>query len=477
MHQDDLFYQAMLSRDFRFDGKFFAAVKTTGIYCRPICPARPKRENIEFFLDRFAAERAGYRPCLRCHPEFAPSSVVWTGKSILVQRALTQISKNALSEKDLEELSRELHVSSRHLRRLFEEEIGLSPKQISNLHRLNFAHKLITETDLEMTEIAFASGFRSLRRFNDAFKKRYHQPPSRVRKKEDPCVSDHYTLKLSYRPPFDFQTSLHYFKRHHIPYLEQVDKSSYTRLFKEKKHLGILQVTDHPDTAELKLKVFYPDPKGLFSIVNRVRKMFDLDSDPLLIANAFRANPFLNQLWEQNPGLRITRGWDSFEVSIGTILGQLVSVEQASRLMGDLVKQYGEKVIHPLTQEEAFLFPSPQVLAESTLSKIKTTGRRKEAIKAFAQAMVDKKISLSEVQDMSSFKQALQTIKGIGSWTSEYIALRALGETNAFPKEDLIIKKALLEQGHLFDLSSLQPWLGYLAIYLWKTYPKEKVSL
>jgi AraC family transcriptional regulator of adaptative response / DNA-3-methyladenine glycosylase II len=470
MDRDDIYYKAMLSKDYRFDGKFYVAVKTTGIYCRPICPAKPKRENIEFFTDAYSAEKAGYRPCLRCHPEFSPDSMTWPGKSPVVQRALQLISQNGMIECDVEAFAQQFHISSRHLRRLFETEVGLSPKQISDLHRLNFAHKLICETQLELTQVALTSGFSSLRRFNDAFKKRYHNPPRLIRKSQSKSSENVFTLPIAYRPPLDWKSLLLYYSKHQIPFIEEVSEVSYQRVFKESGSMGLFHVENNEKKAQLELKVYCQDPKVLFPIVNRVRKMFDLNSDPLLISNQFSHFPFLMQLGEEFPGLRIARGWDAFEVAVGTILGQVISIRQASKLMGDLVQNYGEKIPHPLTHEQTFLFPTPEILEEASLDEIKTTTARKNAIRALCHALLNKKISFSESQDPKNFKSQLRAIKGIGNWSAEYISLRGLGDTNAFPKDDLILKRALQLNAHHFDLTQIEPWQGYLAVYLWKKY-------
>lgn len=471
MDENENFYKAMLSRDCRFDGKFFVGVKTTGIYCRPICPAKPKFKNVEFFKDAMSAEKAGYRPCLRCHPEFSPEYPVWQGKSPIVQKALQMISQNAIFEEDIETFSNQFNISSRHLRRLFEEEVGLSPKQVSDIHRLNFAYKLINETALSLTEIALASGFKSLRRFNDAFKKRYKKAPRIIRKDKKRSEDSIFTLHIPYRPPLDFENLLHYFRMHQIPYLERVPTDSYERVFKIKDSLGSIYVTNDKAGARFELRIHTQDPKVLFPIVNRIRKMFDLNSDPILIGNHFAQYPDLGKLWEEFPGLRIARGWEPFEIAIGTILGQVVSVKQAAHLMGELVKHYGEKITHPITQEESYLFPSPEILSEASLDEIKTTSQRKEAIRALSKAYSEELIHFREDQDIDAFKAILKTIKGVGDWSAEYICLRALGDTNAFPKGDLIIDRALkIIRG--INPSLISPWQGYLAIYLWKKYAK-----
>lgn len=474
METDDIYYKALLSKDYRFDGKFYTAVKTTGIYCRPICPAKPKRENIEFFPDAISAEKAGYRPCLRCHPEFSPDAMTWPGKSPLVQRALQLISQNAMFDLDVEVFAESIGISARQLRRLFEKEIGLSPKQVSDLHRLNFARKLITETHLSVTTVAFTAGFSSLRRFNDAFKKRYHSSPRMIRKAKPKDSENLFTLHIAYRPPFDWESLLQYYLSHQIPFIEEILDSTYQRVFKFDKVVGHFTVSNDPENARLELKIHCQDPKALFMVVNRVRKMFDLDSDPLLIGNQFAISPFLTQLWEEFPGLRIAQGWDPFEIAMGTILGQVISIKQASRLMGELVQHYGEKIVHPITGEETFLFPRPEVLVHASLDEIKTTTQRKKAIRAICEDLVEKRLNFSGYQDLKSFKKQLLTIEGIGSWSAEYISLRGLGDPNAFPGTDLVLKRALTTNAHHLDPKQVAPWQGYLAVYLWKKYAQAK---
>ena len=470
MEKADIFYKAMLSRDYRFDGKFYVGVKTTGIYCRPICPAKPKRENVEFFDDSISAENAGYRPCLRCHPEFSPETIAWSGKSAIVQRALKLISQNIMFDTNIESFAQLFKVSTRHLRRLFKDEIGMSPKQVSDLHRLNFANKLIQETHLDLITVALTSGFSSLRRFNDAFKKRYQKAPRSLRKVKSLKNENIYKLHVSYRPPLDWKHLLLYYKKHQIPFIEDVSDDVYQRIFKIDSTVGMFSVSNDEKKSQLEIKVHCQNPKILFSLVNHLRKMFDLNSDPLLINNLFATNPFLNSLWSEFPGLRIARGWNTFEIAIGTILGQVVSVNQAARLMGDVVKTYGEKVIHPVTDEITYIFPTPEVLSKATLDEIKTTTARKEAIRELSKRLVDNRIDFSEHQDPEDFKKQLKTIKGLGNWSAEYISLRGLGDTNAFPKDDLLLNRAITLNSQHFDKEQLAPWKSYLAVYLWTKY-------
>lgn len=473
MKKDDIFYNAMLARDYRFDGKFFIGVKTTGIYCRPICPAKPKRENVEFYPTALAAENAGFRPCLRCRPEAAPLSPAWIGKTAIVQRALKVISTQGTISVDENTFAEQFGVSARHLRRLFEEEIGQTPKQISDNNRLNFARKLIVETDLPITKIALSSGFESLRRFNDAFKNRFHRAPSEIRKRQHSDKRDEgVKLTLSYRPPYDWETLLTYYRSHSIRGLEKISATSYERIFRHEGTLGVVEVRPLAEQSKLEVHISYGDVKSFFPVAQKIRQMFDLDSDPLLIANSFSTDPQLDKLWNKYPGLRIPRAWDAFEAIVCTILGQLVSVSQASRLTEQLLKEYGEEVLHPVSKEPAYLFPTAEVLATASLKNLGTTEARKNTIREIAKQVAAVKLSLSLNQDPDSFKQQLLAAPGIGPWSAEYITLRALGDTDSFPKTDLILKRAL-EKHPLTDLELLRPWRSYVALYLWKEFAQS----
>ena len=467
------FYQAMLARDHRFDGKFFVAVKTTGIYCRPICPARPKRENLEFFPDAVSAEAAGYRPCLRCRPECAPFTPAWLGKQALVQRALKLIARNELHRTGEEEFAQRLGVSARHLRRLFAAEMGVTPKQISDANRLNFARKLIVETRLPIMTVARSAGFRSLRRFNDAFRKRFRRPPSKLRKRGVARDGKNAVeLKLSFRPPYDWHTLIDFYRTHTIRGVERVAGNRFERIFRIANSLGWFAVEPVVDAPQFSLKIVTEDPRILFEVTSRVRRMFDLDSDPLLIGQSFAQTPLLAKLCKRFPGLRLPGGWDPFETAICSILGQLVSAEQRCNLIGQLVRNYGEPVVDPLSGEPAHLFPGPHVLARCDLDKVGTTAARKSAIRAFSARVLSGSISLSEAQEPVAFRSALLGTKGLGPWSAEYISLRSIADTDAFPGTDLILKRVLALYPEL-DLEAVKPWRSYAAIYLWKAFAQK----
>lgn len=456
MEVADIFYQAMLTRDSRFDGKFYVGVKTTGIYCRPICPARPKRENVEFFENALNAEVEGYRPCMRCRPESAPSSPLWIGTSAVVKRALRMISSGHFTKE--ETFAEKFGISARHLRRLFTEEIGLTPKQVHDHYRLNFARKLVSETRLPLSVIAHNSNFSSLRRFNSAFKERFLIPPSKMRSGRGQ-VSDSIKIKLAYRPPFDWNYALKFISTHQINGIEVVTAESYSRHFSIDNKDGYLTVKNLPEENRLELIIKTEDTSILFQVSQRVRAMFDLDSDPLLISDRFRSVPLLWGLWEKYPGIRIVQAFSIYEICICSILGQLVSTEQAKRLVENLVRHYGQNGS----------FPTPERLSRSKLSKLGTTLKRKETIRCFSRMVLSGEISLSPEQDMKKFRSNMLTIPGIGPWTVEYIALRAMGDTDAFPDTDLILKR-VFEKYPKLKVDNVRPWRSYAAMYLWREF-------
>lgn len=468
MKRDDVFYEAMKARDPRFDGKFFVGVKTTGIYCRPICPAKPKRENIEFFQNAHQAEVSGYRPCLRCRPESAPQSPAWIGKSATVQRAMKVLNSQQILDFDENSFAEKFGVTARHLRRLFVEEIGKTPKQLAFENRLNLARKLIVETNLSITESAFAAGFSSVRRFNDAFKDRFKKAPRDIRKAQ---VSKSQGLKiaLSYRPPFDFDGLMKSYRNHRIGNLEWFEGESLTRVVSSGKNIGTVTIANDIENSALIVEIDFPDTTHIQSIIHRVRGMFDLDSDPVIIANALESDKDIKKMLKQNPGIRLPSGWDPFELAIGAILGQLVSVEFGQRLLHDLIEIAGSNSGLERDGKSIKLFPTPEQILKADLKDLKTTGIRKQTLKEFSKAIVEGRVSLEPTQDVDLFLKSILAIKGIGPWTAHYIALKSLRSTDIFPASDLILNRALAH--HPTEvLEKMRPWRGYVAALFWRTY-------
>ena len=276
-------------------------------------------------------------------------------------------------------------------------------------------------------------------------------------------------INLVFRPPYDWQTIIRFYQSHPIPGVERVTGDFFERVFRVGNTIGFFQVQAMVDEPQLKLRVVAPDPKIVFEVVRRVRRMFDLDSEPILIANCFAQVPVLSKLCDRFPGLRLPRGWDPFETAICSILGQLVSAAQRTNLVGQLVRGYGDEITHPVSGETTCLFPGPEALAKSDLSEVRTTAARREAVRDFSRRVLAGSISLSEAQDPTAFRKALLETKGLGPWSAEYISLRAIDDTDAFPKTDLNLKRALELHPDL-DLELIRPWRSYAAIYLWKEF-------
>lgn len=468
MKKEDIYFEAMKTRDHRFDGKFFVGVKTTGIYCRPICPAKPKRENVEFFHSYLEAEKAGYRPCLRCRPESAPRSPAWIGKSAIVQRAIKVLNNEETIHFNEDKFAKQFNITARHLRRLFIEELGKTPKQLFFENRLNLARKLINETNLPITEIAFASGFSSIRRFNDAFKDRFKKSPREIRRNKI-IKEEGLQIRLSYRPPFDFEGLMKSYESHRIGNLEWFQDDKMYRVVVINKKIGHIIISNESETSNLLLEVHFPDTQGLYTIISKVRALFDLDSDPVIIANSLEKNSKMKKILKQYPGIRLPSGWNPFEIAIATILGQLVSIERGRALVSDLIEITGTPISYLESERKITLFPTPKQILNADLSSLKTTKMRKETLIAFATAVDKGELSLEATQDVEVFLKKVLAIKGIGPWSAQYMALKILRDTDSFPGTDLILARALeLHSKEVID--SMSPWRGYVASLLWRTY-------
>lgn len=466
MKRDDIYYKALRTRDHRFDGKFFVGVKTTGVYCRPICPAKPKRQNVEFFPNHIAAERAGYRPCLRCRPESAPRSPAWIGKSAVVQRAVKMLHNLDAISINEDQFAERFGVTARHLRRLFNEEIGKTPKQLSFENRLNLARKLIIETGLPVAEIAFGSGFQSIRRFNDAFKDRFKRSPTEIRR--SPLSDDHkLVISLAYRPPYDFDGLLSFYRSHWLGDLQWFEPGKIFRVVQFGGKVGQVAISNDAAQSRLMVEIDFPETSAIHAIMTRVRAMFDVDSDPVMIANSLETQTAMKALLKKYPGLRLPSGWDPFEISIAAILGQLVSVEFGRRLVSDLIELAGTESGLQQNGRSIKLFPTPQQIADTDLTSLRTTKARKKTLLEFSRAIIGGELSLEPTQDIEQFQKKILTLPGIGPWTANYIALRALRHTDAFPETDLILARALRFHSKK-EIDQMSPWRGYAAALLWR---------
>ena len=462
--------RARLTRDPRFDGKFFIAVLTTRIYCRPICPARTcKEENVRYFPSAAAAAEAGFRPCLRCRPESSAGTRPWPGTSNTVSRALRLIGESGL-EDGVEGLAEHLGIGSRHLRRLFLKHLGATPSAVAQTRRLHFAKKLIDETSLPMTQIAAAAGFGCVRRFNAAIRKTYRRTPTQIRQLVRQAVQpeNEYLFRLRYRPPFDWKAMLGFLAPRATPGVEAVEHDCYQRSISLKGNDGFFEVSLDEASYSLAVRVQFPDPAALFFIIERIRAMFDLNADWPKIVRSLRPDPILRERIELHPGLRVVGCWNGFELATRAILGQQITVKGATELAGRLVKAFGQLI--PPLGKVTYLFPSPETLAGADIARIGVPKARAETIRALARSVAAGHISFERIADVDEFLSRLSGIRGIGNWTAQYVAMRALGEPDAFPYGDVGLLRALAlpsarELQSRFD--AWRPWRAYAAMYLW----------
>ena len=472
-------YRAFVSRDRRFDGRVFCGVKTTGVYCRPICPVRPaKFENCRYFACAAAAEAAGFRPCMRCRPETAPGTPAWMGTSAIVSRAMRLIASGALDDEDVEVLASRVGVGGRQLRRLFAEHLGASPAEIARARRVHFARNLIDQTDLAFSEIAAAAGFRSVRQFNHAVRTTFRRSPTVLRKKRASLPATRgLSLRLPFRPPLDWESLATFFQARATSGVEVVTENAYCRTIEIDGQSGHVEVGPVPGKAYLTLSVHLRDYAHLLEIVDRVRSSFDLDSDPREVAAHLRKSSELRDRVGVAPGIRIPGSWDPFEVAVRAVLGQQVSVRAATTLSGRLADQFGKRV--DCTPELTRLFPSAQTLANAQVECIGVPRGRAEAVRNLARATL---AGLFD-QDEPNMVSRLVAIPGIGPWTAEYIAMRALGEPDAFPASDLGVRRALGRGGRPVSpgeaerrAESWRPWRSYAVLHLWRPGAANTVS-
>jgi AraC family transcriptional regulator, regulatory protein of adaptative response / DNA-3-methyladenine glycosylase II len=467
--------RARVSRDPRFDGKFFIAVTSTRIYCRPVCPVpSPKRANIRYYATAAAAAEAGYRPCLRCRPEAAPGSPAWHGTSAIVRRALCLIDEGELDGGSVETLAARVGIGPRHLHRLFVQHVGASPTTVAHTRRLHFAKRLLDETALPMTEIALAAGFGSLRRFNDAFQSTYRRAPRDLRRLRRsggvPESGDDVILRLAFRPPYDWNQVRAFLETRAVPGVEQVDARGYARTVGLSRGHAIVRVRPLPGDAALELRVRGAEPAALFQLSAAARRMFDLGCDPARVRQAFRSDPLLGPLVKRRPGLRIPGAWDPFECAVRAVLGQQVSVAAGRKLAARLVERLGD----PIDGGDGLthLFPSPGTLAAGNLDGLGLTGARVAALRSLAREVAENRIDFSAGDEVPA---GLTGIAGIGEWTAQYVALRALGEPDAFPASDLVLRRVAAAGGPPLTPRQLEaraeswrPWRGYAVIHLWR---------
>lgn len=460
--------QALKAKDPRFDGRFFIGVKTTGIYCRPVCPVKsPRIANVRFFPTAAAAAEAGFRPCLRCRPESSPGTPAWAGTSTTVKRALRLISEGALDRGSVPALSDRLGVTSRHLSRLFQQHLGASPKAVAQTRRLHFAKQLLNETGLPMTEIALSAGYGSVRRFNDHVQQVYGRSPSSLRRGVADRTGSTFTLRLPYRPPYDFDAMLGFLRRRATPDVEFVTADRYARTIDVGGERGMLTVRHLPERNQLLCEIDLAGSRHLMQVVDRVRRMFDLGADPLEIERCLDRDAALAGILGSHRGLRVPGAWDPFEIAIRAVVGQQISVAAATTVMGKIVQRFG------LSADGRRFFPTPESLAVANGGDLPMPAARAETVRALSRAVLDGRIDL-EVDDPGELVAQLTRIKGVGEWTAQYVAMRAANDPDAFLHSDLVLLRVARQRLGVGSAAELlarseawRPWRAYAGMHLW----------
>jgi AraC family transcriptional regulator of adaptative response / DNA-3-methyladenine glycosylase II len=468
----DQCYRALRTHDARFDGRFFVGVGTTGIYCRPVCTARtPHREHCTFFASAAAAEARGFRPCLRCRPEMAPGHASVDATRRLAQAAVDLIDEGHLTDTGLPELAAALGVTDRHLRRVFQQEFGVAPVEYAQTQRLLLGKRLLTDTRMPVIDVAMASGFSSLRRFNHLFRTRYRMTPVELRRRAPEREPQRdFRFDLAYRPPYDWDAMIEFLARRALPGVEHVQGREYRRSLRVERagrvHAGTIRVSPHPKRAAVRVVVSESLARVLPAVLGRVKHLFDLSCHPDEVAKTLGA-------LAKDPGLRLPGCVDGFEIAVRAILGQQVTVLAAARIATRLVERFGD----PIEGDEHLsrLFPSAARLAEAEPSDIAACGiiaARARAISALAREIAAGRLSLERTAPVDATIAALSAIKGIGPWTAQYIAMRGLGWPDAFPHPDVAAMKALGEKSPAAALRRAEqwrPWRAYALMHLWRS--------
>ena len=451
-----VYQRARKSRDARFDGLFFVAVKTTGIYCRPICPANPPLEkNVEYHESAVSAAQAGFRPCLRCRPDSAPQSCAWMGSQTSFQRALNLINGGALRNGSMQALAGRLGISDRYLRDLFKQNLGTSPKKYAIYQQCLFAKQLLHESSLPITDIAYASGFNSVRRFNEAMQQQIGLAPRDIRK-SDKSVTNTLQLKLHYRPPFAWHHTLKFLQNRLIPGLEWIDGEEYFRTIAYAHTKGYFSITNDPRQNCLLLTLTLDDYQHLNPITQRIRALFDVDAPVQQIDS--QLSQVLGSKLDYLPGLRIPGIWDSYEAGIRAVLGQQVSVKQAMTLVTTLVEELGEDILLDDGQAKK-LFPSPKVVNGHSLDFFRMPQSRKDTVRRLSEYFLS-------AEDPDNIDDWL-AIKGIGPWTVNYVKIRAAKDPDVWLAGDAGINNALKLLDQPLEMDAATPWRSYLTFQLW----------
>lgn len=473
---DPLCYQAVLARDARYDGVFFTCVTSTRIYCRPICPARPpKITNCRFVPSAAAAQDAGFRACLRCRPESAPDLGAWRGTSASVSRALALIEAGALDKGKVETLAARLGMGERHLRRLFSQHLGATPIAVAQTRRMNLAKQLIHQTDLSMTDIALASGFGSLRRFNECFQQLYERPPGALRRRAAKATGCGIHLFLPYRPPYHWPAMLGFLAARAMQHVESVVDGRYRRSIEIDDVAGWIEIGHAPEKHALAVSIHHPNIAALPGMIARIRRLFDLASDPVAIDAALARDERLAPLVAARPGLRVPGAWSGFETAIRAILGQQITVAAATALAGKLVAVLGRpsRSAGPFA-ELTHLFPAAACFTPALLDQIGMPRARRAALAGLAAASLADPFLFDPKADLETAIAQLSARPGLGPWTAHYIAMRVLRENDACLASDIVLRRILGAQGDYLSTAAVQaraeawrPWRAYAVMHLW----------
>jgi AraC family transcriptional regulator, regulatory protein of adaptative response / DNA-3-methyladenine glycosylase II len=508
----DTCYRAVVARDPRFDGRFFTGVTSTGIYCRPVCPARtPARANMRFFAHAGAAEAAGFRACRRCRPETSPGSPEWNVRADLAARAVRLIADGYVDAHGISGLAARLAVTQRHLHRLLAAELGTGPLALARTARLQTARRLLAETTMPITEVAFASGFSSVRQFNASVLESSGRTPSELRaraRRSGPgsmgardtagAPGTWLTLRLACREPFDTAAWLGFLAARAIPGVEQVTADRYTRTVRTATGPGIIELIPRPGQGHVLLRARLSRLGAIAPVVGRARRLLDADADPAAIGAALAADELIAPLVRARPGLRVPGAYDGFELAVRAVVGQQVSVAAASTFAGRLAARYGVPLPPDATDAPSgaitdvpagaiagaqasatparaaglpgpsVVFPGPEVLADADLAGLGLTTARQRTLRALATAAAGGRLTLDPGADPGEVAAQLAELPGIGPWTTGYILMRAAADPDAFPAADLGLRRALarlgIPPGHA---AQWRPWRAYAAMHLW----------
>jgi AraC family transcriptional regulator, regulatory protein of adaptative response / DNA-3-methyladenine glycosylase II len=465
----EVMYQAMDSRDRRFDGRFFVAVETTGIYCRPICPApTPKRKNTRFFRYAAVAELAGFRPCRRCRPEVSPDTAEWDTRADLIGRGLRLVAEGVVDDVGVAGLAERLGVSERHLQRVFNDEVGTTPGVIARSRRARLARQLLTETAMPITRVAYTAGFASVRAFNETMQQIYRITPTELRR-GSPAANGSPRLELQFRPPMARDELLGFLRRRAIPGVEAVTATSYRRSIPFGENGAVLDLT--PTESGVVLTVESDEIEQLAPVIQRARQLLDLDADPEVIDDRLAGSPDLRAMVANRPGLRLPGAYDAFEVAVHSVLQQGTSPAAAAALAGRLAAAFGTPLAHP-SPPITHLFPTPRRLAQADLEALGLSARRAATIRALAAAVDGGTLVIDGSIDPAEAFRQLSTIPGIGAHTASLVALRALRDPDAFPYADRAVRDHLSavvtdDRAAAVVADEWRPWRGYAVMHIW----------